>query len=750
MINKRICLCCLVIIVVSGLLTACGNTTDMPTDSVSNPISESASDSVSDSVEAAKDIVEVKEYERAVSYGLVPEGWEDDLQETVSNKEFCELISTLIQITKPEKMDEWNKLAADAMLSDDTMQRFHAAIGLFYAAQVLDCGYVHECESADLQKIQSHPDFWNFVDYSFELWPDFSNDYDMLQRTPGEPMGCEFYHESMGNVVNAGIWFVIQRHSLVNEKTLLDYDDSYNMRWIDNLTREEAIHAVLRLGESESNLLENNNYISVYDHTTYDTAIITEELLNSSTDLPTPTHDKLPSSWKGMGISKTKDTVNHYYRDFQEAEIAFLAENGFNFTRVFFNFKSLRYPDFPEDMTQINEQELKELDQLIAWGIEYDVHIQISCSDVFSGTASFDIDDAEWELFRAYWETLAMRYAGIPTRYLSFDLANEIQPSEENISYAVNQLSTVVQSVRDADPNRVVLISFNDNPLEEWVEGVADLGLSLAYHPYYPVYIMKGEQHYYAPGDTPWPYPYFPKRLQTTDTLTVSGDIGGKALRLDFWVYDSFQVTFDNGETVKVTVEGDYIHEDSCGPRFYEPYTIEIPEAVSSLVLQPLQNEVTFEEIGIVSDTESRWLIPHEDINGSSSLIYEEGKNWSSEKNYTAEMLYSNNIEPIQKVAQEHNVGFMINEMGAYAAGIGWDVSVKLQYDSELIEILEAKDISWCMCEMDYMSEPYWEVFDEWENTTVENYVHTSEDGHRHNIQYSVELLEMYRQFIAK
>ena len=117
---------------------------------------------------------------------------------------------------------------------------------------------------------------------------------------------------------------------------------------------------------------------------------------------------------------------------------------------------------------------------------------------------------------------------------------------------------------------------------------------------------------------------------------------------------------------------------------------------------------------------------------------------------YTAEMLYSNNIEPIQKVAEEHNVGFMINEMGSYAAGIGWDVSIKLQYDSELIEILEAKDISWCMCEMDCMSEPYWEVFDEWENTTVENYVYTSEDGHRHIIQYSVELLEMYRQFVTK
>lgn len=734
---KRL-LCVLIASVMLLSFTACGNTTNMS----------------KDSVEETKDIVEVKEYERAVSYGLVPEEWENDLQKDVSYKEFCGLVTSLIQITKPEKIDEWNQLAVDAMASDSTMQRINGAIGLLYAAQALDCCYIHECNFSDLQIIQEHSDFWNFLESSFELWPDLPADYQMLQRTPGSPMDSEFFHDSWGDAANTAIWFVLQRHSLINEKTLLDYDESYDMRWLDNLTREEAIRAVVRLGESESNWLYDNNYISIYDFTTYDKSIITDELLNKSSSLPEVNHDKLPSSWKGMGISKTKDTVNHYYRDFQEAEIAFLAENGFNFTRVFFNFMSLRYPDFPEDMTQINEQELKELDQLIAWGIEYDVHIQISISNAFNGTGSFDINDAEWELFRAYWEALAVRYAGIPTRYLSFDLANEIQPSPENISYAVNQLSTVVQSVRDADPNRVLLISFNDTPLEEWVEGVAKLGLSLGCHPYRPIYITKGDQHYYAPGDTPWPYPYFPQRLLPDETLTISGDIGGKTLRLDFWTYEPFRVTFDNGEKIIVDVQGDYIHQDSCGYRFYEPYSVNIPDGVSTLSIQPISNEVRFQEIGIESDGESSWLIPHDEMAGTdiggANLIWRDQIGWSSEKNYTSENIYQNLIEPIQKVAQKNNVGFMVNEMGTYASGIGWDVSVKQEYDSDIIEMLELHDISWCMCEMDYVSDPFAEKFDEWENTTVENYVHTSEDGHRHTIQYSVELLEMYRQFTVE
>jgi nitrate reductase assembly molybdenum cofactor insertion protein NarJ len=51
---------------------------------------------------------------------------------------------------------------------------------------------------------------------------------------------------------------------------------------------------------------------------------------------------------------------------------------------------------------------------------------------------------------------------------------------------------------------------------------------------------------------------------------------------------------------------------------------------------------------------------------------------------------------------------------------------------------------------MDYMSDPFTEIFDEWENTTVATFTNTSDDGHRHAIQYSVELLEMYRQYTMK
>ena len=176
----------------------------------------------------------------------------------------------------------------------------------------------------------------------------------------------------------------------------------------------------------------------LYTSSTYDKSIITDELLNAPSDLPEVTQENLTSEWKGAGMSARKDGRN-LQQDFKEADLAFLADNGFNFTRVFFGFTSLRYPDFPEDITQINETELLELDQLIAWGIEYGVHIQLSMIDTPGDLESMDLSEEEWENVRAYWEMLARRYAGIPSRYLTFDLANELQPGEEDLENAAAQ-----------------------------------------------------------------------------------------------------------------------------------------------------------------------------------------------------------------------------------------------------------------------------------------------------------------------
>lgn len=192
---------------------------------------------------------------------------------------------------------------------------------------------------------------------------------------------------------------------------------------------------------------------------TYDKGIITDDLLNAESDLPEVTQAQLPAEWKGAGLGSSKnDGGSNFCTDFRETDIQFLADNGFNFARIFFSFSTLRFPDYPEDGRLVNENELRDLDQLIAWGMEYGVHIQIAMSFYLDEGGndktgdSIAANDAQWAMVQDYWTMLARRYAGIPSRYLTFDLSNEIQPGEEdNLSYAESKLSELVSAVRTAD-----------------------------------------------------------------------------------------------------------------------------------------------------------------------------------------------------------------------------------------------------------------------------------------------------------
>lgn len=124
-------------------------------------------------------------------------------------------------------------------------------------------------------------------------------------------------------------------------------------------------------------------YVVLADVGTYDKSIITDELLNAPSDLPEVTQAALPSEWKGAGLSARKQMASQYLH-FDESDVRFLAENGFNFGRLFFSFESLRYPDYPADVRSVNLCELCELDQLLAWCMKYGVHCRSRCPAIWT------------------------------------------------------------------------------------------------------------------------------------------------------------------------------------------------------------------------------------------------------------------------------------------------------------------------------------------------------------------------------
>ena len=163
--------------------------------------------------------------------------------------------------------------------------------------------------------------------------------------------------------------------------------------------------------------------------------------------------------------------------------------------RLYFSFETLRYPDYPADLSVVNRNELLELDQLLAWCVQYGVHLQISMSGYLGSDGSLQAgmpeNEEEWAITRDHWQMLAKRYAGISSRYLTFDLANEIQPEETEAAMdaAERGLSSVVEAIRQADSDRVLLYSLAGGGSPESTERFTPLAVAVGCPPHTPNFL---------------------------------------------------------------------------------------------------------------------------------------------------------------------------------------------------------------------------------------------------------------------
>ena len=721
---------CLALIV--GLLAGCGGQETSESPGAEEPVQ-------SEAAAAELDEVTLLEYGRAIGYGFMPEGLENEAPDSyiVSWSEFCDMLGRMISRVDEGALPAWEEMTSGA--PDTPMTRDGAMISLLFAAQTLGVD-------------DANCDYW-FLKDNYDWGAEATWDYPIFPWEEGYSSENDMMNDP-DNALGPAYFFCTARVSYETRRPLLDVDwDTYDIDFAGDFTLRAAMLSAVRLYESMPN--EPASYIHISEVGAYDESIITTELLSAETDLPEPSQSELPD-WKGAGLAARKDS-EHRYMKISEADIALLADNGFNFTRFYLCFSTLRYPDYPEDPYLVSEQELKELDQLVAWCIEYGVHLQIAMKwfldESGSRTNVMPTTDEGWELTYAYWEAIARRYAGIPSRYLSFDLLNEIEPEGNNIAYGARKLGALADSLRAIDPERLLLISFSNNPDMQWVEEMAKLGLALGYHPYSPNYLCDGADGFTAPQAS-WPYPYFPVRLYEGEPMTISGDIGGNTLRIDFWYYRPFRVTFDNGETVTVNVQGDYFDEAADGWRFNEPYPIEIPEGVSSLTLETLDAGSMIYELIMEDDGVVTGLVPVDRHNGivtgAADLVWD-GESWSSDVNFTPEEIYEQIIRPVQEIAENYGVGFMLNEFGIFACNVGWDVSIPVSYTDDMIAMLEEQGIPWSLCEAEgdpyrFLAVPEGRDY-EWANATIETVTYTFDDGTGMNIGVCRELMDVFRKY---
>lgn len=310
--------------------------------------------------------------------------------------------------------------------------------------------------------------------------------------TPPADMRYRTYMLDYGSAY--AVDFAMDLYDRRDGRKVLELDENLCFNPYQFMTPEEVRTAADRYDHSFEPAAE----MIPYEETRkFDPQIITEELLNRETTLPDASCSHLPEEWRGIlmaNMARVSAWVLGFSPDkhFYEYEIELLKEAGYNFMTLAVDFSLLQGKEPVEGC--FNETRLKELDQVIAWCMARDIHVNLCCSGIGSATIATFFD--EWnkrndELiqtteyapeFARLWKALAQRYEGISNKYLSFNLLGEA-PINNDDQY-VAFFAPAVKAIREASPDRCIIADVHCGGLKG--EKIAQMGVALSYHAYDP------------------------------------------------------------------------------------------------------------------------------------------------------------------------------------------------------------------------------------------------------------------------
>jgi aryl-phospho-beta-D-glucosidase BglC (GH1 family) len=301
---------------------------------------------------------------------------------------------------------------------------------------------------------------------------------------------------------------------------------------------------------------------------------------------PVPPPDDFTSHWFGFNLLG-KFTVEWSDEGYLEEDFQMLSDLGFNFVRLPIDYRTYTVPG---DWYSFDADGLADIDDAVAWGQEYGVHVSINlhrapgyCVNPPGNPLPPDQNVSLWNnseaqhAFAAHWRMFAERFQDVPCEVLSFNLVNE--PSDVDGDTYVIAVLPAIQAIREVSPDRIII-----SDAVEWgnarVDEILDYGVVMSPHFYNPFQIT----HYKAEwvdGSDSWPEPSWPPQLVSTyfygsykspwnTPLEIEGDFpaGTEVTLLVNQVSTSadFRVSAD-GTTV-------YTHQFSPGPGTGEWQTV--------------------------------------------------------------------------------------------------------------------------------------------------------------------------------
>ena len=273
------------------------------------------------------------------------------------------------------------------------------------------------------------------------------------------------------------------------------------------LTLEAAVEHAL-IYHNYPNPMATPTFVAPEEVSSFNPEIITADLLEKETDLPTPSCQNLPGEWRGTVMDDFQyidsNSLMHTDYEIYEYEIQQVKEAGFNFISLNLDFSWLQenmlndpslnnfeapYKDFvkSEDKGKLSLEQLEKLDHAIALCMKYDIHVNLRCTavpDMHYGVQNgmgYQISrnaDNYGDRLAQMWQAIARRYAAIPNEYLSFTLFGG--------DYAATNKMLVpsVHAIRAESPDRCIIAEITSYLLKS--KEFAQLGVALSYKLYEP------------------------------------------------------------------------------------------------------------------------------------------------------------------------------------------------------------------------------------------------------------------------
>ena len=431
------------------------------------------------------------------------------------------------------------------------------------------------------------------------------------------------------------------------------------------------------------------------------------------------------SNLKGFNLLGKFD-VSWSNRGFNEKEFQVIQDLGFNFVRLPIDYRTYT---LTQNWNYFVESRLKNIDDAVAWGEKYNVHVCINLhrapgycvnpTDNLPANQQLDLwtDTLAQSVFVNHWEFFANRYKNISPEKLSFNLVNE--PHDVSEETYVQIMKQAITAIHEITPERIIFVDGLNYGGGTLLSLKDHANIAQAIHCYQPFQLT----HYKAgwvDGSDSWQVPRWPVLMvnnylfgpwknEYKSPLIFKGNFtSGTEIIVNVnrvSIISQLQIKADNkiiftknfvcgadpGEDFTIVENTQWGYQNISNKDF----SVTLSDSASSLSFENAEGDwMTINSISLVegADTAAYFLSDNSWGEKQDTYRIDETKNIKTED--------GENVLPFQEyqntftLALENNIPFMVQEFGVFNKT---PYKVTIDFLSDIVDFFRENNVGWAL-----------------------------------------------------